>query len=312
MEQVGIVSQWKTVFGWFRWANLKMIVLGTLITIKRSVMTTIKFAFFPGILFTAILVPFYAISSIWLKISPGTLLVSALYVSKPYSDRILRVLPKFLGMPTVALLMFLLFFASFVVPMIVIRASTRRKDTDYLKQYVFPALVLWPLLFGFNIVLAYVFNTLAERFMMITWLFAYPAIPQAVEYIISAWLLAFRLNFGFFYFDAVYNQGILVALWTGIKKAAHAAVYFLPILIIPWTFLIAQFINLVFWLIALPMHWLPAIDFNVTTAIEATSSFMQHFILSLAPFVAITLAALLNILNFSFYSTIFLKIKHQG
>lgn len=312
MEQVGVISQWKTVFGWFRWANFKMIILGALITIKRSMLDAVRFASFPGMLFAAILLPFYAISAIWLKISPATLLVSALYVSRPFSDRIVRVLPKFLGLPTVALLMFLLFFASFVIPMIVIRASTERKDLAYLKKHIFSAAILWVPMLALNMGLAHLIAFIADRFVAAAWLWTYPIIPQIIEYIFSAWVLAFRLNLGFFYFDAVYPHGVLRALWHGIKGAARAAIYYLPILVIPWTALIAWFVHAVIWIIGVPMRLLPATSFSLGTVLAAASPVTQHVTLAIVPFIAIVIAALLNILNFSFYGTIFSKIKHQS
>ena len=136
------------------------------------------------------------------------------------------------------------------------------------------------------------------------------AIPHGL--IAQSWFMALRLNMAFFFLDLITGHKFAESVTGSIKNAFLASIYFTPIFLLPWT----SIIGLIYEACALILSW-PAsylstsISYDIIIeAIQTSPPLIKNIFIWSTPIAAIILAATLNIISFSFYSTIYLKMKH--
>jgi len=304
-------SKWKTSI--LRLVqDFKLLLLGIVSTIQRSFAPIIKYAAAPGALFAIILLPFISVSKDILAIDPYKLLMGGLYVARPYSMAMNKMLPGYLlAFPLITLLKFILFFATLCVPLLIIRTSRERKNFDYIMKNLMPSLMLWILITALNFAFVQIDSLLSISTAVGNFVFTlHPVMINALFAMFGAWLLALSLNLSFFMFDRFTAQAPVQASYDSVRNTALAGLYFMPVFLIPWPTLVAHLLELFTWLIEflpIPLSLTGGVEF-----VQEASPMLQQLVLAILPCFSVILAATLNLLSFAFYATLYLKMKHDN
>ena len=297
MNSLTLKSSWRYAFSLFKWTELKLIIFSSLLTTKRA----IKHILLHGGLATfgalALIIP--------LSIFVTNFALKQALTSKVSCFPAMTLLMKTTLIPLFLLSFLLIFTAIYSIPMLAIRTSHARKDFLYYWSYRTINLIFFSLILLF---LSLLFGALFKPLSTLS-ITNSPVFQIAYSLLIKPVTTAFWLGSTFFFLDAPFTLNIWQATKWGIINGFKMATYFTPIFLFPWQFALSTpFIILGSWV---KTHS-PQINAWRQYLLSATTSFHTRIGVSICLLAgAFIIMALFITLMYSFYATLYLKLKHN-